>query len=218
MQYWFWALTILLDIIAAMVGGQTEGWNLHPDHFGERHGLFVIIALGETLIVAAGVVTGVPWTGDLIIVAVLAVAITCGLWWSYFPRAKPQLDHAMESSRGVAQSMMARDVFSLIHFPMLCGVIGYAVAIEEAVAHPGRPLPFEGRLALAIGLALFVGGMAVAVWRATRRLLLPRLILILGTAGLVMAVTGIAPLWTLAIALLGVVIIAALEQRAKAPG
>ena len=217
LQYWFWALTILLDIIAAMVGGQTEGWNLHPDHFGERHGLFVIIALGETLIVAAGVVTGVPWTGDLIIVAVLAVAITCGLWWSYFPRAKPQLDHAMESSRGVAQSMMARDVFSLIHFPMLCGVIGYAVAIEEAVAHPGRPLPFEGRLALAIGLALFVGGMAVAVWRATRRLLLPRLILILGTAGLVMAVTGIAPLWTLAIALLGVVVISALEQQVK-PG
>jgi hypothetical protein len=59
--------------------------------------------------------------------------------------------------------------------------------------------------------------MAVAVWRATRRLLLPRLILILGTAGLVMAVTGIAPLWTLAIALLGVVVISALEQQVK-PG
>ena len=52
--YWLWGLAILLDIIAAMVAGRAEAWNLHPDHFGERHGLFVIIALGESLIVAGG--------------------------------------------------------------------------------------------------------------------------------------------------------------------
>jgi low temperature requirement protein LtrA len=217
MQYWFWGLAILLDIIAAAVGGQAEGWNLHPDHFGERHGLFVIIALGETLIVAAGGVAGGPLTGDLIAVAVLAVVLTCGLWWSYFPRAKPELDHAMEASRGVEQSMLARDVYSLAHFPMLCGVIAYAAAVEAAVAHPSQPLSFEGRVALAVGLALFVGGMAVAIWRATDRLLLPRLILTVGTAVLVVLVTGVAPLFNLVIALIGVVLIAALEQRAASP-
>ncbi|MGH9463668.1 MAG: low temperature requirement protein A, partial [Vicinamibacteria bacterium] len=57
---------ILLDVIAAAVGGRLEGWNLHPEHFVERHGLFVIIALGETLIVAAGGVTGASWTGELV--------------------------------------------------------------------------------------------------------------------------------------------------------
>ena len=217
MQYWFWGLAILLDIIAAAVGGQAEGWNLHPEHFGERHGLFVIIALGETLIVAAGGVTGVPWTGSLIVIAVLAVAITCGLWWSYFTRAKPELDRALESSHGAEQSTMARDVFSLIHFPMLCGVIAYAVAIEEAIAHPAEPLQFAGRIALAAGLVLFVGGMAVAIWRATRRLFLPRLILSAGTAILVVAVTGVAPLLTLAIAFAGILVIVALEQRAGSP-
>jgi low temperature requirement protein LtrA len=217
MQYWFWGLAILLDIVAAAVGGQSEGWNLHPDHFGERHGLFVIIALGETLIVAAGGVTGAPWTGNLIGVAVLAVVITCGLWWSYFPRAKPELDRALESSQGAEQAGMARDVFSLVHFPMLCGVIAYAVAIEEAVVHPSAPLLLEGRIALAAGLLLFVGGMAVATWRATRRLLLPRLVLTAGTATLVVAVTGVAPLFTLAIAVVGIVVIVALEQLAPAP-
>ena len=212
MQYVFWGLAIVLDIVAANVGGQLDGWNLHPEHFGERHGLFVIIALGETLIVAAGAVTGATWTPNLIAVAVLAVAITCGLWWSYFPRAKPQLDHALDASQGPAQAMMARDVFSLIHFPMLCGVIAYAVAIEEAVAHPAQPLPLEGRLALALGLTLFVGGMAVAIWRARRRLLLPRLVLTLGLAILIIALTGLTALWVLVIALVGIVAIAVLEE------
>jgi low temperature requirement protein LtrA len=217
MQYWLWGLAILLDVVAAAVGGQAEGWNLHPEHFGERHGLFVIIALGETLIVAAGTVTDAEWTTDLLALAILAVAITCGLWWSYFPRAKPVLDQALASRRGGEQAMMARDIFSLIHFPMMCGVIAYAASVEAAVAHPDEPLPFAARIALAIGLALFVGGMAAAIWRATRRLLVPRVILSAVTAIAIVAVTGVASLLTLAIALVGIVAIAALEQRTGSP-
>jgi low temperature requirement protein LtrA len=216
-QYWFWGFAILLDIIAAAVGGQAEGWNLHPDHFGERHGLFVIIALGETLIIAAGGVTGVSWSGALIAVAVLAVAISCGLWWSYFTQAKAELDHALESSRGAEQSMMARDVFSLFHFPMLCGVIAYAVAIEEAVVHPAEPLPVEGRLALAVGLVLFIGGMAIAIWRATGHLLLARLMLVAVTAVTIVVVAGVAPPLSLAIAFAGTAAIVVMEQRVGRP-
>lgn len=213
LQYWFWGLAIVLDVVAAAAGAQREGLKLHPEHFAERHGLFVIIALGETLIVAAGQVTNTLWTSDLITVAVLAVAITCGLWWSYFPRAKPVLDWALESSAGAKRSTMARDVFSLAHFPMLCGVIAYAVAIEEAVAHPDEPLLFVGRVALAVGLVLFIGGMSAAIWRATRRLLLSRIILTAVTAIAIIGVPGVTPLITLAIACVGVVVIVALEQK-----
>ncbi len=215
MQYIFWGLTILLDILAATIGAQSEGWNLHPEHFAERHGLFVIIALGETLIVAAAGLAGAEWTGDVIAVAVLAVAITCGLWWTYFVRAKPVLDHALEHCTGAVQSMMGRDVFSLIHFPMLCGVIAYAVAIEEAVAHPGDPLHAEVQIALAVGMALFVGGMALALWRATRRMLLPRVIVTLVTAGAVVALTGSSPALSMAAALAGILAIVVIEQRAR---
>jgi low temperature requirement protein LtrA len=56
--YWMWGLAIVLDLFAAGVGGQLEGWNFHPEHFVERHGLIVIIALGETLIVAAARLAG----------------------------------------------------------------------------------------------------------------------------------------------------------------
>jgi low temperature requirement protein LtrA len=214
-QTWIWALAIGLDIFAAAVGGQDEGWNLHPDHFAERHGLFVIIALGETLIVAAGGATGAA-SLDRLVVAVLAVAVTCALWWTYFPRAKPALEHALASRRGARQSTLARDAYSLLHFPMLCGIVAYAVAIEEALAHPGDPLPLAGRGALALGLVLFVGGMAGALWRGTGRVPLARTGLVVVTAGAVLGVANVTPVATLAIAFVGIAWIARIEQRERA--
>ena len=204
---------ILLDIFAAAVGGQAEGWNIHPDHFSERHGLFVIIALGETLIVAASEVTDAILSIDLVAVGVLVVAITCALWWSYFVRAKPALDHALESSRGAEQSTMARSVYSLLHFPMLFGVIAYAALVETAVAHPVGPLPLVGRIALALGLVLFVAGMAAAVWRATGILMRARVLLSMATAIGIVAFSGVSAVVTLMIALTGILAILVLEQR-----
>lgn len=215
--YWVWGLAILLDLGAAAVSGRREGWNLHPEHFAERHGLFVILALGETLIAAGSVVSDASGTRALIPVMILAVAFSCGLWWTYFPQGLPALERAMTERRGAERSAMARDAFSLLHFPMVCGVIAYAVAVEEAVAHPGQPLPIGGRLALALSLVLFVGGMAAAVWRATGRLLWPRIVVTLATAGVIVAAAGILPLPSLAIACVGVVVVAALERRADGP-
>jgi low temperature requirement protein LtrA len=212
-QYWLWGLAIFLDLIAAAVGAQSEDWGIHPQHFSERHGLFVIIALGETLIVAASGLSGRPWTGDLISIAVLAVAVTCGLWWTYFPRIKPALEHAIASCGGSARSTMARDGFSLLHFPMLCGIIAYAVAIEVAAAHPGDPLGLNTRLALAFGLLLFIGGAAAAMLRCARRLLLLRIALAAVAAAAIVAVSGFPPQASLGIALAAVVIIAVREHR-----
>lgn len=209
--YWFWGLTILLDLLAAAVGGRREGWNLHPEHFAERHGLFVILALGETLIAAGSVVSEASWSGDLIAVSLLAVAFTCGLWWTYFPQGHPALEEAMRAAGGAEQSALARDAFSLLHFPMVCGVIAYAVAVEEAVAHPGEPLSLAARLALAAGLFLFIGGMAAATWRASGRFLWPRVGLTLVAGGAIVA--GVAPpTASLAIALVGTVLVAVVER------
>jgi low temperature requirement protein LtrA len=84
---------------------------------------------------------------------------------------------------------MARDVFSLAHFPMLCGVIAYAVALEEAIAHPGDPFPTWARLALSLGLLLFVGGTALAMWRATCGRPIVRVGVIVVTSGAVFAMS-----------------------------
>jgi low temperature requirement protein LtrA len=211
-QYVCWGGAILLDVVAALIGGRQEGWNLHPEHFVERHALFVIIALGESLIVAAGGVTAGDWTLRLLGVAVLSVAVTCGLWWSYFTRCRARLEHALASRRGAPQSSMARDVFSLTHFPMLCGIIGWAAVVEEAMANPAVPLRLLWRLALAAGLALFLGSMVAALRRAEGRWLHARAIVTASMAALLIATPG-PPALTLGLALAGVVAIAALEQR-----
>jgi low temperature requirement protein LtrA len=216
-QHAMWALAIALDLLAAGVGGQLEGWNLHHDHFAERHGLIVIVALGETLIVAAAALTGLTdtalaplaaWTG------ILAVAVTSALWWSYFRHAKPAFEHALASVGGRTRSRLARDAFSILHFPMLCGVIAMAAATEAALAHPDQSLPVSIRAALGVGLLLFVGGTAAAVWRATGRLPFWRSV-ISPVAGAAIVVLGAAPWMALAIALTMLATISFIEHHVQ---
>jgi hypothetical protein len=99
----------------------------------------------------------------------------------------------------------------------LLGVIAFAYAIEEVVAHPDEPLTFAIRLSLALGLILFTGGMAAAMWRAAGAILWTRVIVILMTAVVILLISNVIPIVTLAIAFLGIVTIAVLEQKAGAP-
>ena len=213
-RVWWWAAAFGFDLFAAGVAGRAEGWGIRPDHFSERHGLFVIIALGESLIVAAAGLSGAERTAHTVAVGVLAVAGTCGLWWTYFGRAKPAIDRAVAERSDAARTILARDVYSVLHFPVVFGTVLYAVAIEEAVAHPDVPLSTGSSIALAGGITLFLGGTAAALWRAGHRVLIPRLV-ILGTvlAGLWATNDAGAP-WSLMIAVCGVTAVAAVEQLA----
>jgi low temperature requirement protein LtrA len=214
-QYGWWGLAIALDLLAAGVGGQLEGWNLHPDHFVERHGLIVIIALGETLIVAAAGLAGATMTPVAVATGGLAVAVTCGLWWSYFRRARLEFEHAMRSREGNARSCLARDVFSVMHFPMLCGVIVLAAGTEEALAHPDELLAVSVRVALGAGAVLFVCGTGLAIWRATGRVLVWRAVLAPMSAAVVLG-AGTIPWVAMATLLAMLVAIAAVEHRQPA--
>ena len=214
--YWWWGLAILLDVIAALVAGEAEGWNLHPEHFAERHGLFVIIALGESLIVAGGGLVGAEIDPTILAVGALTVAMICALWWSYFGAAKSVLDRELESAQGSEQTKLARDVYSLLHFPMILGVVGVAVALEAVVHHPGDPLDLLNRVTLALGVALFTGVMGLAMWRATGRMPIVRLLLAIATAVMVVAAGGVPPFITLGVAFGGGALMAAGEHRAHA--
>jgi len=212
-QTWIWGAAVALDVLAALVGGRAQGWNIHAEHFAERHGLIVIIALGESLIVTAGGLTGAELGSDLVAASFLGVLISCALWWTYFPIAKPELEHALAAVPPALQGSTARDVYSLYHFPMLCGIVAYAVALEEAIAHPGEPLPDEGRAALALGLLLFVGGTALAMWRATCGRPVTRVAIIMVTSATLYALAHQPAFVSLGVALVGVALIAALDER-----
>ena len=136
--------------------------------------------------------------------------MTCGLWWSYFVKAKPILDQIMEEATVINRIALGRDAFSFFHFAMLAGIISYTLAVEEALAHPSDPLSTEGRMALGIGLLLFIGGTALSVWRASNYIMLSRIVLILILS--IIISLGIIPIHQLIVGLTGVIMIVYIEQ------
>lgn len=211
-RLWWWGAAILLDLFAAAIGATAEGWDIRPDHFGERHGLFVIIALGESLIVAAAGLTGVERTAEVVAVGIFAVAATCSLWWTYFIRAKPALDRALGRLAGAQRSTLARDAYSFGHFLVVFGIVLFAVAIEDAVEHVDASMSTGAVAALTGGLVLFLGATAGILWRAGVGVLVPRVVIVAGTVAAVWATHDAGVAWSLAAAAAGVVAVAAVEQ------
>jgi low temperature requirement protein LtrA len=208
---WWWAAAVLLDVVVTPVAG-AEGWDIRPDHFSERHGLFVILALGESLIVAGAGLTGAERTTQTVAVAILAVAVTCGLWWSYFVTAKPLLDQAIRRRDQAARAHLARDGYSIGHFVVVFGVVLVAVAVEEAVAHPHEALPAGGSLALAGGVVGFVGGTAAVLRRGGYALSGRRLVILGAVAAGVWLTHGAPVTWSLLVVALGLLLLGAAER------
>ncbi|MCB9907526.1 MAG: low temperature requirement protein A [Planctomycetes bacterium] len=214
-QYGLWGVAIALDVRAALGSVRVGGWRLALEHFAERHGLFVIIALGECLIVAAHGLEAGAWTGGRIGTAVLAVGATCALWWTYFPRAKPALERAVEASTGLNQVAILRDVFTLAHFPMLCGVVGFAVAVDQAMTHYDQPFGMATRAALIAAVVLFQGGMGLALWRAAGSAPWMRFLWTALAAGALALVHPLSPWLAMAITMVGAGLLAGYEQRSE---
>ena len=208
-----WALTIALDVLAASRGARAGGWDLRPAHFAERHALFVIMALGESLIAAGGPAAEAPRTAALAVTALLAVLVACLMWWVYFAHAKPAVEEAMEACEDEARSSMARDAYSLLHFPVLCGIVGVAAAVEEAVAHPDRDLSGPVAASFGLGIGVYLLGMAAVQRRAVGAWLWHRVPIAAGTGALVALAR---PAGAAAVLLVGVAALAAialLEER-----
>lgn len=174
----FWFSAILLDMLAGFIGGRAEGWNLLSKHFAERHSLIIIIALGESLIVAATAVSGQERTYELWIVGGLAVLVTCLLWWSYFAWLSEYLEEKFSHTSGAEQAKMGRDTYSFLHFLIICGIVGIAVGFEKILHHPHDMLTLPVALALGGGYALYIGFSAISVWRTSKMILVPRLLIL----------------------------------------
>jgi low temperature requirement protein LtrA len=162
------AVAAALDVLAATRAGGGV-WELFVSHFTERHGLIVIIALGESLIAAGATAADAGWDREVIVAALLAVIAACALWWTYFGWAKDVMEERFNQMPMAVFGRFARNVYSFGHFPIIAGVVGFAVAIEEAVAHPDVHLEPAAASAMVLGVTLFVGGTGLALWMAGAR-------------------------------------------------
>ena len=159
---------------AATVRAGSDTWIVRPGHFAERHGLIVIIALGE-VIVALGnsVVAELDEQGSVpasTVVSLVAAGVLAGLlWWSYFDRVQPAFEHRAESlAGGVERGRFVRDIYTYAHIPVVAGIVLIAVALEEVTLHPTEPLSVTFRAIGGAGFVLFFGGMSAGVYRAFR--------------------------------------------------
>jgi low temperature requirement protein LtrA len=153
-----WALALGLDMAGPYFFG-AEGWKLVPGHFAERHGLIVLIALGES-IVAIGIGAEVGLTAGIVVAAVLGIGLVAAMWWIYFDVvaivSARRLIHAPE---GRERNALARDSYSYLHFPMVAGIVLVALGLKKVLAHVEDPLHVVPAFALLGGLALYLLGL-----------------------------------------------------------
>lgn len=212
-RIWWWIAALIFDMVAGYFGGKADGWDVKANHFAERHGLIVIIALGESLIVAASAVTKHGLSQDMLLVGLLAVLVTCLLWWSYFSWINEYLEKHLSEKSGRKQATLARDAYSFTHFPLICGIIGIAVGFEKILAHPNYLLDNSVALALGTGYIFFVGFTALSVWLTSGLFLLPRvLLLILTTIGIILSINQ-PPFVALGIMAIGLTLLTLIEWK-----
>jgi low temperature requirement protein LtrA len=133
-----------------------SGWRLVPGHFAERHGLIVIVALGES-IVAIGVGAGAGVDGGVIAAAVVGMAVACALWWAYFDVSAPAATRRLAEIEPVpVRNRLARDGYSYLHLPMVAAIVLIALGMKSTLAHVGDPLGWETATALVGGVALYL--------------------------------------------------------------
>ena len=178
-----WALALLLDMGGPYLFG-SEGWKLVPGHFAERHGLIVIIALGES-IVAIGVAAAGALTLGIGVAAVLGVALTAALWWTYFDIvAIVSGRRLVDAEPGREQNEMARDSYSYLHLLMIAGVILVALGLKKTIGHFDDHLDTVPAFALLGGISAYLLGLVAFRYRHIHtvnrhRLLLALVLLIL---------------------------------------
>jgi low temperature requirement protein LtrA len=155
LQGGLWALALTLDMAEPYFFG-SECWKLVPHHFAERHGLILIIALGES-IVAIGVGAQERVDFGIVVAAVVGTGIAAAQWWLYFDVvALVAARRLARAEAGREQNEMARDSYSYLHFPMVAGIVLVALGMKKTLGHVEDPLKVVPATALLGGTALYL--------------------------------------------------------------
>ena len=182
---WFWVGAVVVNVVSSIVVESFE-FDLAASHFAERHGLFVIIVLGEALIAIGINTVGDPGSVAFFVAGGAVLLTVLAMWWSYFDWLFRVGERALKAAVGIARGRLARDAYTLSHYPLVAGVILFAVGTEELLLHPEVALDRATRWAFLGGLILYLGSQSVMVRRLTGSITWERLILIgvLGFGGL----------------------------------
>jgi low temperature requirement protein LtrA len=144
------------------------GFVVQPAHFVERHGLVIIVAIGESVVAIGIGAHGLPIDAGLVGVALLGLALSAGLWWSYFGGDDTRAERAIDAAEQARRARLALDAFGYAHWLMLLGIVAIAAALKTLIGHASAPVGLAPALFLSGGLALFLVGDVV--FRAVLRI------------------------------------------------
>ncbi|MFO0550970.1 MAG: low temperature requirement protein A [Polyangiaceae bacterium] len=162
-----WIVAAIAGVVGAIASGRSRAnrtageWKIDPGHFSERHALFVIISLGEVLVAAGATAFGLTSQEHAIVGLTASGFVASVLWWSYFAYIPKLAEHALASAEGQRRATIARDMFSFGHFPLVFGLILFAVVIKHVVKDPYHLLPTADAYVLIAAVALVIGGFMV---------------------------------------------------------
>src|SRR5918992_269589 len=134
-----WAVALAVDYGVAYVRAGS-GFRVHAGHFVERHGLIVIIALGESIVAIGVGASGLALGAGVVAAAVLGIALAAALWWGYFGLVMLFAERRLSRAKGDERAWLARDSYSYLHLPMVAGIIFIALGIKQTIAHVADPL------------------------------------------------------------------------------
>ena len=210
-----WAVALSIDYLWLLVVGM-RGWRVSPEHFVERHGLIVIIAIGESIVAIGVGAAGVPLDAGTIAAAILGIVVASALWWSYFDWAVYVAQARLADATGAERAALARDLYSYLHLPMVAGIVLFALGMKTTLAHVDEALGIIPAVGLSGGLALYLaahvasrlrigGGWGHGRWIAT--------IVLLALVPVATQVVALAALALVAVVCAGLIAYEALRYR-----
>jgi low temperature requirement protein LtrA len=154
-----WVAAPLIQISAGYLhrGGMLR---LTAGHFAERHGLVVIVAIGESIIAIGLGFRGVHLGAGAILTAVLGLCVAYYLWWFYFAGDDENAEHVLAREPEERRARLALHAYGYAHVPLLLGIVVLAVGIHKTVGHAFEPLHWGDAIALSGGVALYLAGHA----------------------------------------------------------
>ena len=179
-----WIVVVAVDYVGTILAG-ANGWRVNSaSHFAERHGLIIIIALGESIVAIGAGVAQLPISWSIIAASTLGLTLAGCMWWAYFDVVALVAERVLRRARDEERARLARDSYSYLHMPMVAGIVFAALGLKEVLRYVGdasdhalsQPLAAVPLVAMFGGVSLYLFAHVAFRWRNVHSINLQRVI------------------------------------------
>jgi low temperature requirement protein LtrA len=217
----FWIAALTLDYGAPLVrywtpglgGSDLEEWTIEGSHFAERFQLFVIIALGESIVVTGATASAAGVDRATVVALTVCFLGSAALWWLYFDRVAGFAQARLADAGDAESGLLGRDAYTYLHIPIIAGIVLGAVGDELVIAHPGADASLFAAFAIAGGPAVYLLGHLLFRARMARSTSRPRIAAVIVLAVLIVAGTALPLLALAGLVVVVLAVLVAIETR-----